>query len=105
MIYISLHHYECKRHETRWAYEQLGLRSQAPGPHTSQPHSANKVYPYLLKDVEITRPCQVFSTDITYIRLQQGFVYLLAIIDWHSRLCFRLAVEYQYGSGVLCGNA
>jgi putative transposase len=83
--YITLHHYPCARHETRWAYEHLGLKSIAPGPHTSKPHPEHRVYPYLLNDVEIVRPCQVFSTDITYIRLQRGFVYLMAIIDWYSR--------------------
>lgn len=83
--YITLHKHPCKRHETRWAYEELGLQSVAPGPHTSKPHPEHKIYPYLLNDVEIVRPCQVFSTDITYIRLQRGFVYLVAIIDWYSR--------------------
>lgn len=83
--YISLHHYPCKRHEARWAYEALSLRSVAPGPHTSRPHPEHKVYPYLLRDLEIVRPCQVFSTDITYVRMQKGFVYLTAIIDWYSR--------------------
>lgn len=83
--YISLHQRPCRRHETRWAYEQLGLQSVAPGPHTSRPHPEHMLYPYLLNDVDIVRPCQVFSTDITYIRLQHGFVYLMAIIDWYSR--------------------
>lgn len=76
---------EIKRHHTRWAYEKLGLQSVAPGPHTSQPHPEHKVYPYLLKDVEITGVNQVWSTDLTYIRLKHGFVYLMAIIDWFSR--------------------
>lgn len=83
--FISMNHYPCKRHQTRWAYEQLGLQSVAPGPHTSKPHPEHKVYPYLLKELEIVRPCQVFSTDITYIRMQKGFIYLTAIIDWYSR--------------------
>ena len=83
--YITSYHYPCNRYVTRWAYEQLCLKSVAPGPHTSKPHPEHKVYPYLLKDIEIVRPCQVFSTDITYIRLNRGFVYLIAIIDWYSR--------------------
>jgi len=45
----------------------------------------HKKYPYLLRDVEITRRDQVWSTDITYIRLRQGFIYLVAVIDWYSR--------------------
>ena len=46
--YITLHKHPCGRHETRWAYEQLGLQSVAPGPHTSKPHPEHTVYPYLL---------------------------------------------------------
>lgn len=84
--YITLHHQPCKRHKARWAYKLLGLYSVAPGPHTSKPHPEHKVYPYLLSDIELVKPCQVFSTDITYIRLKQGFVYLMAIIDWYSRV-------------------
>lgn len=95
--YISLHHDPCKRHEIRWAYERLGLRSVAPGPHTSQPHPEHKVYPYLLHEIAIIRPCQVFSTDITYIRLKHGFVYLIAIIDWYSRfvLDWQLSINME----------
>lgn len=76
---------EIKRHHLRWAYEKLGLQSVAPGPHTSQPHPENKKYPYLLKNLDINRINQVWSTDLTYIRLTHGFVYLMAIIDWFSR--------------------
>lgn len=84
--YITLHHHPCKRHKARWAYKLLGLYSLAPGPHTSKPHPEHKVYPYLLSNIELIKPCQVFSTDITYIRLKQGFVYLMAVIDWYSRV-------------------
>lgn len=56
-----------------------------PGPNTSKPAPENKIYPYLLRGVEITRPNQVWSTDITYIRVGKGFVYLTAVIDWYSR--------------------
>lgn len=95
--YISLHHYPCKRYDARWAYEQLGLQSLAPGPHTSKPHPEHKIYPYLLNNLEIIRPYQVFSTDITYIRLQHGFVYLIAIIDWYSRfvLDWQLSINME----------
>ena len=63
----------------------LGLAGMAPGPATSRPHPQHKVYPYLLRGVVVSRPNQVWSTDITYIRLTHGFVYLVAIIDWYSR--------------------
>ena len=63
----------------------LGLAGMTPGPNTSRPHPQHKVYPYLLRGVVVTRPNQVWSTDITYIRLAHGFAYLVAIIDWYSR--------------------
>ena len=62
-----------------------GLQAITPGPHTSTPHPEHKVYPYLLRDVEVERVNQVWSTDITYIRMPKGFLYLTAIIDWKSR--------------------
>ena len=63
----------------------MGLAGMAPGPNTSRKHPEHKVYPYLLRGMPIVRPNQVWSTDITYIRLAHGFVYLVAIIDWYSR--------------------
>lgn len=71
----------------------LGLAGMAPGPNTSKAHPQHKVYPYLLRGLNIVRPNQVWSTDITYIRLPRGFVYLVAIIDWYSRkvLSWRLS--------------
>jgi len=71
----------------------LGLAGMAPGPNTSRRHPQHKVYPYLLRGVLVTRPNQVWSTDITYIRLPRGFVYLVAVIDWYSRkvLSWRLS--------------
>jgi putative transposase len=64
---------------------EMGLAGMAPGPHTSRKHPQHKVYPYLLRGVPVTRPNQVWSSDITYIRLATGFVYLVAVIDWYSR--------------------
>ena len=71
----------------------LCLAGMAPGPNTSRPHPQHKIYPYLLRGMSIDRPNQVWSTDITYIRLPRGFVYLVAIIDWYSRkvLSWRLS--------------
>lgn len=63
----------------------LGLSAIAPGPNTSKKQLLNKVYPYLLRGLSVIRVNQVWSTDITYIRLAHGFVYLVAIIDWYSR--------------------
>lgn len=63
----------------------MGLAGMAPGPNTSRAHPLHKIYPYLLRGVPVVRPNQVWSTDITYIRLAHGFAYLVAIIDWYSR--------------------
>jgi len=79
--------------------QTLGLAGMAPGPNTSKPHPQHKIYPYLLRGVDIIRPNQVWSTDITYIRLPRGFVYLVAIIDWYSRkiLSWRLSNTMDAG--------
>lgn len=82
----------------------LGLAGIAPGPNTSQPHPQHKVYPYLLRGLEIDRPGQVWSADITYLRLPRGFVYLVAVIDWYSRqvLAWRLSNTLDSGFCVDC---
>lgn len=84
--------------------QTLGLAGMAPGPNTSKPHPQHKLYPYLLRGVDIMRPNQVWSTDITYIRLPRGFVYLVAIIDWYSRkvLSWRLSNTMDAGFCVDC---
>lgn len=64
---------------------EMGLAGMAPGPATSKRQPQHKVYPYLLRGMAVTRPNQVWSTDVTYIRLARGFAYLVAIIDWYSR--------------------
>ena len=63
----------------------MGLVSVAPKPNTSRRNKAHKIYPYLLRGLIIDRPNQVWCTDITYIPMQGGFVYLVAIMDWYSR--------------------
>jgi putative transposase len=73
------------RKRTQRLMRSMGLAGMAPGPNTSLSHPQHKVYPYLLRGVAVVRPNQVWSTDITYIRLARGFVYLVAIIDWYSR--------------------
>ena len=77
----------------RTLLREMGLYAVYPEPDTSKPHPEHEVYPYLLSETEITRVNQVWSTDITYIRLGHGFVYLCAVIDWHSRyvLSYRLS--------------
>ena len=76
---------------------KIGLFAQYPQPRLSVPNVENRIYPYLLKGVLIQRVNQVWSTDITYIRLWQGFVYLVAVMDWHSRfvLSWELSVTME----------
>ncbi len=63
----------------------LGIEAHYPKPHLSRSHPDHKIYPYLLRGVAIERPHQVWSTDITYIPMQGGFLYLVAVMDWFSR--------------------
>lgn len=73
--------------------KKMGIEALYKKPDTSRRHPAHPVYPYLLRDVEIHRPNQVFATDITYIPMKRGFVYLFAVMDWASRrvLSWRLS--------------
>jgi putative transposase len=63
----------------------MNLETIHPKPRTSVPGKGHTIYPYLLRNLEITRPNQVWSADITYVPMRQGFLYLVAILDWYSR--------------------
>lgn len=63
----------------------MGLEAIYQKPNLSRPDAAHKIYPYLLRHLAVTRPNQVWATDITYVPLQGGFIYLCAVIDWFSR--------------------
>jgi putative transposase len=73
------------RKRVRRLMRTMGLQTVYRRPRTSQPAPGNKVYPYLLGGMEITRPNQVWAADITYIPMAKGFLYLVAIMDWYSR--------------------
>jgi putative transposase len=96
--------YVVNRKRVQRLMQTLGLVGMSPGPNTSKPHPQHKIYPYLLRGVDIIRPNQVWSTDITYIRLPRGFVYLVAIMDWYSRkvLSWRLSNTMDTGFCVDC---
>ncbi len=81
------------RKRVRRLMRLLGVHAIFPRPRTSQAHPAHRVYPYLLRDLQITRPNHVWCTDVTYIPLQRGFLYLVAVMDWASRtvLSWRLS--------------
>lgn len=73
------------RKRVRRLMQKMGLVAIYPQPRVSANNKAHKIYPYLLGHVAVVRPNQVWSTDITYIRMAQGFMYLVAILDWYSR--------------------
>ena len=79
------HNEEWNRKRIQRLMRIMGIRGVAPGPDTSRPHPENKIYPYLLRDMAIDKVNQVWSTDITYIPMARGFMYLVAVIDWYSR--------------------
>lgn len=85
VVYLGRCGHRVNRKRAQRLMRALGLAGMAPGPSTSKAHPQHKVYPYLLRGVPVVRVNQVWSTDITYIRLASGFAYLVAIIDWYSR--------------------
>lgn len=81
------------RHRIRRLMRKMGLMAVYPKKRTSQPGIGHKIYPYLLRALEVIRPRQVYAADITYIPMAKGFLYLVAVIDWYSRkvLSYRLS--------------
>jgi len=77
--------YRVNRKRVRRLMQTMGLEAIYPRRRTSEPCSEQRVYPYLLRNLAIERPDQVWSADITYVPLQRGFMYLVAVLDWHSR--------------------
>jgi putative transposase len=77
--------YKVNRKRVQRLMRIMGLEPIYPKPRTSRPHPEHKVYPYLLRDLDINRPNQVWAADITYIPMNRGFMYLVAVMDWHSR--------------------
>lgn len=77
----------------------LGLQAIYQKPRTSIPHTEHRVYPYLLRDLVIARPNQVWCADITYIPMRRGFLYLVAVMDWHSRAVLSWQLSNTLDSG------
>ena len=91
--WLSNHGHQVNRKRVRRLMQLIGLEAIYRRPNTSKPNPGHKVYPYLLRGLEINRVNQVWATDITYIPMARGFLYLVAIMDWHSRyvLAWRLS--------------
>ncbi len=85
--------YAVGRKRVRRLMRLMGIMALYPKPRTSKPGKGHKIYPYLLRDLTIDHPNQVWATDISYIPMARGFVYLVAIMDWYSRkvLTWRLS--------------
>ena len=83
---------------------RMGLQAICPKRRTTWPAAGHQIYPYLLRDIEISRPDQAWATDITYVPMRHGFVYLVAIMDWYSRyvLAWRLSNTLE---GTFCLEA
>ena len=86
-------HKKIGRKHTATLMGRMGIEAIYRHRNTSKPHPAHRVFPYLLRELVIDRPNQVWATDITYLPMAQGFMYLTAILDWHSRkvLAWRLS--------------
>ena len=83
--YLCRQGYVVNRKRIQRLMRIMGIAALYPKPKLSKPHPEHKVYPYLLRDLAITAPNQVWSTDITYVPMPDGFMYLVAVIDWYSR--------------------
>jgi putative transposase len=83
--YLCRMGYTVNRKRVQRLMRKMGLQSVAPKPNTSKPGPEHQIYPYLLRGLIVNRPNQVWCTDITYIRLAGGFVFLVAVMDWYSR--------------------
>jgi len=79
--------------------QKMGIQAIYPKPRLSDPAPGHRIYPYRLRGLQITRPNQVWGTDITYIRLRNGFIYLVAILDWYSRYVVDWEVSITLDTG------
>lgn len=78
---------------------KMGIETIYQKPNLSRPGKGHKKYPYLLRGLTINRPDHVWSTDITYIRMKQGFIYLVAVMDWHSRYVLSHGISTTLDTG------
>ncbi len=102
--YLRREGYGVNPKRVRRLMQKMGLQAIYPKRRTSIAGKGHKVYPYLLRNLAITRPNQVWSTDITYIRMLRGFMYLVAIMDWPKvSLCAGLAALKHLGWSFLPG--
>ncbi len=93
VVWLGEQGYTVNRKRVARLMEKMGIAAVYPKPRLSQPGEGHKIYPYLLEGVEVSRVNQVWSTDITYIRMAGGFVDLVAVMDWFSRFVLSWALS------------
>jgi putative transposase len=88
---------EVGRRHIKTLMKRMGIEAIYRRPNTSKPAPGHKIYPYLLRDLVVTRPNQVWAMDLTYIPMARGFIYLAAVVDWFSRrvLAWRLSITME----------
>lgn len=96
--------YTVGRTRIRRLMRKMGLQAIYQKPRTSAPHPTHRIYPYLLRHIAVERPNQVWCADITYIPMQHGFMYLVAVMDWHTRAVLSWRVSNTMDS-VFCVEA
>jgi len=94
--------YKVNRKRIKRLYQLMGLQAIGPKPNMSKPMRGHKVYPYLLRSLEIERVNQVWATDLTYIPMPKGFMYLMAVIDLHSRKVISWGVSNSMDTDFCC---
>ena len=94
---LSAEGYKIGRRHVKTLMKRMGIEALYRRPRTTQPGPGNKIYPYLLRGMEVVRPNQVWAMDITYIPMARGFVYLTVVLDWFSRriLSWRLSITME----------
>ena len=99
--YLKMIGYNVDRKRVRRLYKLMGLVAIYPKRNLSKPGEGHKIYPYLLKGLTIDHPNQVWESDITYLRMQHGFMYLVAIIDVYSRFVVAWSISNSMDVGFL----
>ena len=97
--YLRRQGHKVNRKRVQRLMRRMGLVSIAPQKRTTVPAPGHKIYPYLLRRLAINRPGQVWCSDLTYIRLKRGFVFLTAVMDWHSRYVLSWEVSVTMDEG------
>lgn len=100
--YLRLEGWKVGRKRIQRLMRLMGLQAQCPKPNLSRPAKGHKVYPYLMKSIRVNRPNLAWCADITYIRMEKGFMYLVAVMDWYSRKVLSWSLSNTLDPGFCC---